>query len=69
MQEKKGGFLNPTSQICCGPNKRLTVSVGVQLPLLLTHRVLEKMILWGKQHFWTPFPTLAHRAYVDALFT
>ena len=34
MREKKGGFLNPTSQICFGPNKRLIVSVGVQLPLL-----------------------------------
>ena len=33
MQERKGGFFNPTSQICFEPNKRLIVSVGVQLPL------------------------------------
>ena len=34
FRRRKWGFLNPTSQICFGPNKRLIVSVGVQLPLI-----------------------------------
>lgn len=34
FRRRNWGFLNPTSQICFGPNKRLIVSVGVQLPLI-----------------------------------